>query len=108
MSEVSGRQKQVKDLKITVVIAILLAVMQQFSGINAIVVYGTKIAESAVSGELKLLIPSLINLDQVITTFFTSYLLSKYGRRSLLLMGGLLISLACAVVMVGFFLKDHY
>ena len=81
--------KQLKDIKITIIIAIHLAIMQQFSGINAIVVYGSKIAVSATTGELQLLIPSLINSVQVITTFFTGYLLSKFGRKTLLTQGAL-------------------
>ena len=80
--------------------------MQQFSGINAVVVYGGKIAEQATSGEMALLMPSLINLIQVLTTFFTSYLLTRFGRKILLLMGALLEGVACAIVMIGFFIKD--
>jgi hypothetical protein len=33
--------------------------------------------------------PSLINLEQVLATFVTSYLLTKFGRRTILLFGTL-------------------
>jgi hypothetical protein len=36
--------------------------MQQFSGINGVAIYGGKIAGEATSGELAVLMPSLINL----------------------------------------------
>jgi hypothetical protein len=35
--------------------------LQQLSGINAVAIYGGKIAGEATSGELALLMPSLIN-----------------------------------------------
>ena len=43
-SEVSTSGRKAGDLKITIVLALHLAVLQQLSGINAIVVYGSKIA----------------------------------------------------------------
>lgn len=43
-------------------IAIHLTVLQQFSGINTIIVYGSVIAKEAVTGELAELTASLINL----------------------------------------------
>jgi MFS family permease len=80
--------------------------MQQFSGINAVAVYGGDIAGKAVSGELALLMPSLINLEQVLATFVTSYLLTRFGRRTILLYGALFEGIACGFVMIGFFIKD--
>ena len=106
MSDSSAMVRQVKDLKITIFLALHLAIMQQFSGINAIVVYGSKIAVKATSGELSLLVPSLINFDQVLTTFFTGYLLSKFGRKTLLTLGALFEGIATGIITVGFFLPD--
>ena len=107
MSDSSAMVRQVKDLKITIFLALHLAIMQQFSGINAIVVYGSKIAVKATSGELSLLVPSLINFDQVLTTFFTGYLLSKFGRKTLLTLGALFEGIATGIITVGFFLPDE-
>jgi MFS family permease len=50
--------------------------------------------------------PSLINLEQVLATFVTSYLLTKFGRRTILLYGALFEGISCGLVMVGFFIKD--
>lgn len=69
-------------------------------------VYGGKIAGEATSGELALLMPSLINFEQVLATFATSYLLTKFGRRTILLYGALFEGIACGLVMIGFFIKD--
>lgn len=80
--------------------------MQQFSGINGVAIYGGKIASEATSGELELLMPALINLEQVLATFVTSYLLVKFGRRTILLYGALFEGIACGFVMIGFFIKD--
>jgi hypothetical protein len=52
--------------------------------------------------------PSLINLEQVLATLVTSYLLSKFGRRTILLAGALFEGIACGLVMVGFFIKDDF
>ena len=79
--------------------------MQQFSGINGVAIYGGKIAGEATSGELALLMPSLINFEQVLATFVTSYLLTKFGRRQILLYGALFEGIACGLVMIGFFVK---
>ena len=70
-----------------IVVALHLAVMQQFSGINAVAVYGGSIASKATSGELALLMSSLINFEQVLATFVTSVLLKTFGRRTILLYG---------------------
>lgn len=49
--------------------------------------------------------PSLINFEQVLATFVTSYLLTKFGRRQILLYGALFEGIACGLVMIGFFVK---
>lgn len=91
---------------ITIVIALHLAIMQQFSGINAVAVYGGKIAGKATGGELANLMPSLINLEQVLATFVTSYLLTKLGRRTILLYGALFEGIACGLIMIGFLVGE--
>jgi len=80
--------------------------MQQLSGINAVIVYGGKIAQSTTTGELALLMPSMINSVKVIAAFFTSWLLTKLGRKTLLVFGSLFEGIACAIVMIGYFIKD--
>lgn len=71
-------------------VAIHLAALQQLSGINAVAVYGGDIAAKATSGELALLMPSLINIEQVLGTFATGLLLMKFGRKTILQVGTIL------------------
>lgn len=49
---------------------------------------------------------SLINFEQVLATFITSYLLTKFGRRTILIYGSLFEGISCALVMIGFFVKE--
>ncbi len=60
--------------------AIHLAALQQLSGIDALAVYGGDIAANACKGELSLLMPSLINFEQVIGCFSTGILLTSYNN----------------------------
>lgn len=83
-----------------------MAALQQLSGINAIAVYGGDIASNATSGELALLMTSLINLEQVLGTFATGLLLVKLGRKTILQVGTMLEGIADLLVAVGFFLKN--
>jgi hypothetical protein len=65
------------------IVAIHLAVLQHFSGVNAIAVYGGRIIGTDIPS-LKLNLPVLINLTQVLAALSASYLLKKIGRKNLL------------------------
>ena len=95
-----------KSNKIPIIVAIHLAALQQLSGINALAVYGGDIAANASKGELSLLMPSLINFEQVIGTFATGILLMKFGRKSIMQVGTILEGFADILVAVGFFIKS--
>ena len=86
-------------------VAIHLAIFQQFCGINAVTVYGGDISGSAVP-DLKKMMPSLINLVQLLPVFVTSYLLSKFGRKTILQFGALCQGTACGIIGVGFLIKE--
>ncbi len=81
-----------------------LAVLQQFSGINGVVVYGGEIAGQAFP-DLQNILPSIQNLEQVLACLVTSYLLSRFGRKTLLQFGSLGSAIANGFMAVGFFLK---
>lgn len=86
--------------------AIHLAALQQFCGINAVIAYGGEI----VGGDdqtLKLVVPILINLEQVIAAIFTSYLLTVIGRKALLQVGSAMACVGCGIIAAGFFLQEH-
>lgn len=50
--------------------------------------------------------PILINFDQLIATFIVSFLLAKYGRRTILLIGTSIEIIANGLIATGFLIKD--
>jgi len=89
---------QSKSLRLPLLIGILLAVFQQFSGINAIIYYGPSIFESAGMGKDDALIfQSIIGIINLVFTFIAIKTADKLGRKPLLLIGlsGMIISLFC-------------
>ncbi len=91
--------------KITVFIALHLALLQQFVGINAVVGYGGDIAASAIPS-LKSIFPMLINLEQVLTSLIVSYLLASVGRKKILLIGTMVGAISNGIIGIGFFIHD--
>lgn len=82
-----------------------MALLQQFVGINAVVAYGGEIAESAIPS-LKSIFPMLINLEQVLTSLIVSYLLSRIGRKMILLIGTIVGAISTGIIAIGFFIHD--
>jgi SP family arabinose:H+ symporter-like MFS transporter len=88
-----------KSLKIPLIIGIVLAVLQQFSGINAIIYYGPTIFESAgILGGNALIFQVIIGVINLMFTFVAIRTADKYGRRFLLIAGltGIIISLVAS------------
>jgi hypothetical protein len=48
---------------------------------------------------------SLINLEQIIATLISGYLLASFGRKTLLTYGALFQGLSSLLIMIGFQLK---
>jgi hypothetical protein len=88
------------------IIAIHLAAMQQLSGVNAISVYAWQITEKVSTGELSLLIPSLITLERLFCTIGSSILLTKFGRKTILHFGAFFEGLSCGLVAIGFLIQE--
>jgi len=51
--------------------------------------------------------PSLTNFEQVLGCVFASYLLIKFGRKTILQLGTLLEGIACGLILIGFLVKDQ-
>lgn len=78
-------------------LAVLFALFNQVSGINAIIYYAPRIFEMAGLGKESALLSSAgIGLVNLLSTFVGLALIDKYGRRTLMIVGsvGLIISLA--------------
>ena len=55
---------------------------------------------------MKSIFPILINLEQVLTSFIVSYLLSRVGRKTLLQLGTIIGAISTGIIAVGFFIHD--
>lgn len=70
-------------------IAIVIAISNQVSGINAIFFYAKQLFTNLTGGNQEWVQKDLFGLGifQVLLTFISSFLLDKFGRRSLMLVG---------------------
>jgi SP family arabinose:H+ symporter-like MFS transporter len=94
----TGEQRSLADpsLRLPLLIGIVLAVLQQFCGINAIIYYGPRIFQSAgIAGGDALTFQVIIGVINVLFTFVAINNADKYGRKFLLLSGltGIIASL---------------
>jgi len=91
-----------KTIRIPLLIGIVLAVLQQFSGINAIIYYGPRIFETAgIPSSNALAFQVIIGAINLIFTMVAIKYADKYGRKSLLKYGlsGIILSLIlCGVL----------
>lgn len=95
----SNRSVFSKAVRYPLFIGIMLAVFQQFCGINAIIYYGPKIFETAgLTTGSALQTQIVIGVVNVLFTLFAISQADKFGRRPLLLTGlaGIIVSLVVA------------
>lgn len=79
-----------KDLRRPIALAFLIALFNQFSGINAILYFAPRIFEMAGLGEKSALLQSIgIGITNLIFTFAGLWLIDRLGRKTLLLIGSL-------------------
>lgn len=64
--------------------AVHVAIAQQLTGINAINVYCGPILEKATSTEIAILVPTLLGSIKLSSTFVTSLIITKFGRKTLI------------------------
>jgi SP family arabinose:H+ symporter-like MFS transporter len=92
-----------KAIRIPLLIGIVLAVLQQFSGINAIIYYGPRIFETAgIPSSNALAFQVIIGAINLVFTMIAIKYADKYGRKSLLKYGlsGIILSLLLCGVLV--------
>ncbi len=87
-------------------ISLVLALANQFSGINAILFYAKQVFEHITSNKKELAnqYTFYLGLLQVFITFGSGFLINRFGRRTLMLVGETIIvgSLLCG------FMFDHW
>jgi sugar porter (SP) family MFS transporter len=95
-------------LRIPILLAILVAVFNQLSGINAVWYYAPRIFEMAGLGQKAALLQSAgIGIINVIFTFLGLWLIDRIGRRSLLYIGSFGYILSLGLIAWGFF-TQHF
>lgn len=88
-------------------IAFLVAMFNQFSGINAILYYAPRIFElSGVSAADAYLQPILIGITNGIFTMVGLVIIDKVGRKKLLIAGSLGMTICLALVARSFYMQD--
>ena len=98
-SEQSARSVFHKNVRLPLIIGIMLAIFQQFSGINAIIYYGPKILTAAgLNGDDALQVQVIIGAVNVLFTIVAIMQSDKFGRKPLLVIGlsGMILSLLIA------------
>lgn len=94
----SWKQLFAPGIRLALIIGVILAVLSQFSGINAIIYYGPKIFEAAgfgVDGSLNGQV--IIGIVNVLFTLVAIWKIDSFGRRGLLIAGcmGMIIAHLC-------------
>ena len=80
--------------------ALHFAVLQQMTGVNVVVVYGSEVV-AEFRPDLKHMLPVLINLEPLVMAVMTSYLLSKLGRKIIIQVGTGVLAVMLVFIGVG-------
>lgn len=96
-----------KAARKALLISLALMFFQQMSGINAIIFYTGDIFEDAGARIDSKTAAILVGGFQVASTFISSLIIDKLGRKILLITSGLTMSICTALLGLYFSLKDH-
>lgn len=105
----SNRKMSLFDpsIRLPLIIGIVLAVLQQFSGINAIIYYGPGIFETAgIAANNALLFQVIVGAVNLLFTFVAIRWADKYGRKFLLITG--LSGIIFSLIFCGFLFYTHH
>ena len=90
-------------MKLVITIGIVVGILQQITGINAVFFYATSIFEqSGIGQDASFAQAILVGLINVVFTLLAMYLIDKLGRKSLLLIGTAGIVFSMALTAYGF------
>jgi len=95
------------EYRLPVLLAVLFAVFNQVSGINAIIYYAPRIFEMTGLGKSSALLSSAgIGLVNLIFTLISLNLIDRYGRRTLMKIGSVGLIITLALVARAFYVQD--
>jgi len=80
-------------------------ILRQFSGINAVVAYGGDIISQA-NKELRSIVPCFLNAEVMIGAIVAIWILHKFGKRTLLQAGTVVLAVSLLLITIGFFILD--
>ena len=111
-------QKEDKSVKVSiftkslfpiVIIGTVLSVLQQFTGINAVLYYGADIFEQALGfGQEDILLQQiLLATVNLLFTFVAMYAVDRFGRKPLLIIGGFGMLIGFLIMGFTLYLSDY-
>ncbi|MCF7560476.1 sugar porter family MFS transporter [Sabulilitoribacter multivorans] len=104
-SHTSGENIFMKKYRFPLMLAFLIAMFNQFSGINAFLYYAPRIFEEAGLGESTALLSSIgIGVTNLIFTLFGVFLIDRLGRKVLMYIGSIGYIISLGLVSMAFFL----
>ena len=102
-SKLKPRQLFSRSLRYILIVGLVIGVLQQITGINAIYFYATSIfKQTGIGTDAAFSSGVLLSSISLIFTFVAIYLIDKMGRRPLLLIGTAGISLSLLICSYGF------
>ncbi len=98
----------VNENRFPIFIAITIAAFNQLAGINAIMIYAPRVFEMAGFGTNASLLQSIsIGATNLLFTFVALFLIDKYGRRTLLMIGSVGMVLFLGMLSKSFFTENY-
>jgi sugar porter (SP) family MFS transporter len=104
-SHASGENIFMKKYRFPLILAFLIAMFNQFSGINAFLYYAPRIFEEAGLGESTALLSSIgIGVTNLMFTLLGVFLIDRLGRKVLMYIGSIGYIISLSLVSMAFFL----
>ncbi|MCY1721552.1 sugar porter family MFS transporter [Prolixibacteraceae bacterium Z1-6] len=98
----------VKENRLPIFIAITIAAFNQLAGINAIMIYAPRVFEMAGFGTDASLLQSIsVGVTNLLFTFVALFLIDKYGRRTLLMIGSVGMVFFLGMLSKSFFTENY-
>jgi len=105
-SHASGENIFMKKYRFPLILAFLIAMFNQFSGINAFLYYAPRIFEEAGLGESTALLSSIgIGVTNLLFTLLGVFLIDRLGRKTLMYIGSIGYIISLSLVSLAFFLN---
>jgi sugar porter (SP) family MFS transporter len=105
-SHTAGENIFMKKYRFPLMLAFLIAMFNQFSGINAFLYYAPRIFEEAGLGESTALLSSIgIGVTNLLFTLLGVFLIDRLGRKTLMYIGSVGYIISLSLVSAAFFLQ---